>query len=202
MLPFFRPKNEKDLSEKLLGKLKKFRLTRNGSTVAVSGKLLGLYRRAVTADGLMPPAAGRVELFVVILTKAGRYFLYYIVTYPETEDIAGRQEYAHLCDDLDAVRSFLGAMLYPDKQRFVDAVLEQVATTLSPPVAKGRRSAKKTSPQAEEPASASLPSGDVSEEAFLFDSAGTQAPEEGQTEASTTKDASPAKTAAPTEPSA
>jgi hypothetical protein len=130
MFPLLRPKNEKDLSEKLLGKRKKFRLLRNGAALAVSGRLLAFYRREDDLEGIMPPAAGRVELLAVILTQAGRFFVYYIVTYPETEDIAGRQEYAHVCGDLDTVRAFLGAMHYPNRTDFVDAVLARTAKTL------------------------------------------------------------------------
>lgn len=129
MLLFLRPKNEKDIGEKLLGKLKKYRLTRNGATMAVTGSLLAFFRREDEPDGLMPPAAGRVELLAVLLTKAGRYFLYYIVAYPETEDIAGRHEYAHACDTLDAVRAFLGAMQYPNRQDFANAVLALTVQT-------------------------------------------------------------------------
>jgi hypothetical protein len=66
----------------------------------------------------------------VLLTKAGRFFVYYIVAYPETEDIAGRQEYAHVCTGFDAMSSFLDAMHYPNKHFFADAILEQTAKTL------------------------------------------------------------------------
>lgn len=130
MLPFFRPKNDKDIGDKLVGKQKKYRLARNGSAVAVTGTLLAYYRRDVLPDGLMPPAGGRVELFAVIRTQAGRFFCYYIVTYPETEDIAGRQEYAHVCADFEAVRAFLGAMAYPGKGKFVDGLLAEAKQTL------------------------------------------------------------------------
>lgn len=130
MLPFFRPKNDKDIGDKLVGKQKKYRLARNGSAVAVTGTLLAYYRRDVLPDGLMPPAGGRVELFAVIRTQAGRFFCYYIVTYPETEDIAGRQEYAHVCADFEAVRAFLGAMAYPGKAKFVPALLAAAQQTL------------------------------------------------------------------------
>lgn len=130
MLPFFRPKNDKDIGDKLVGKQKKYRLARNGSAVAVTGTLLAYYRRDVLPDGLMPPSGGRVELFAVIRTQAGRFFCYYIVTYPETEDIAGRQEYAHVCADFEAVRAFLGAMAYPGKAKFVPALLAAAQQTL------------------------------------------------------------------------
>ncbi|EKO38167.1 MAG: hypothetical protein B193_3131 [Solidesulfovibrio magneticus str. Maddingley MBC34] len=130
MLPLFRPKNDKDIGDKLVGKQKKYRLARNGSAVAVTGTLLAYYRRDVLPDGLMPPSGGRVELFAVIRTQAGRFFCYYIVTYPETEDIAGRQEYAHVCADFEAVRAFLGAMAYPGKGKFVDGLLAAAQQTL------------------------------------------------------------------------
>ena len=54
MLPFFRPKNAKDLGEKLLGKPKKFRLTRNGSAVALTGKLLASFRREAAPEAQKP----------------------------------------------------------------------------------------------------------------------------------------------------
>ncbi|MHC1713291.1 MAG: hypothetical protein AB9872_14180 [Solidesulfovibrio sp.] len=130
MFPLFWSKNEKDLTEKLLGKQRKFRLSRNGSAVSVTGKLLGVLRHEEEPDGLMPPAAGRMELLAVLLTKAGRFFIYYIVAYPETEDISGRQEYAHVCAGFDAMRAFLDAMHYPNKQLFADAILEQTGKTL------------------------------------------------------------------------
>ena len=50
MLPFFRPKNDKDIGDKLVGKQKKYRLARNGSAVAVTGTLLAYYRRDVLPD--------------------------------------------------------------------------------------------------------------------------------------------------------
>ena len=140
MLSFLRPKKEKDIGDKLLGKRKKYRLPRNGSAVAVTGTLLAYYRREVLPDGLMPPAGGRVELLAIIRTQSSRFFLYYVVTYPETEDIAGRQEYAHVCQDFEAVREFLGSMAYPNRGRFVDAVLAAAQQTMTPqvPAAKGR----------------------------------------------------------------
>lgn len=130
MLPFLRPKTEKDLGEKLFGKLKKFRLARNGASVTVAGRLLSLYRHEAEPDGLMPPQAGRVELLALFQTRAGRCLVYYVVSYPETEDIAGRQEYVHVCADLDAMREFLGAMHYPNRWQFAEAALVQAARTL------------------------------------------------------------------------
>ncbi|MHC1790499.1 hypothetical protein [Solidesulfovibrio sp.] len=131
MLPFLRPRNDKDIGDKLVGKRKKYRLPRNGSAVAVTGTLLAFYRREILPDGLMPPAGGRVELFAVIRTQAGRFFLYYVVTYPETEDIAGRQEYAHVCQDFEAVRDFLGSMAYPNRDDFAEAMLGAARKTLA-----------------------------------------------------------------------
>ena len=55
MLPFFRPKNDKDIGDKLVGKQKKYRLARNGSAVAVTGTLLAFYRRDVLPDAKLRP---------------------------------------------------------------------------------------------------------------------------------------------------
>ena len=145
MLPFLRPKKEKDIGDKLLGKRKKYRLPRNGSAVAVTGTLLSYYRREVLPDGLMPPSGGRVELLALFRTQAGRFFLYYVVTYPETEDIAGRQEYAHVCQDFAAVREFLGAMAYPNRAKFVEAVLATAQKTMTP-ASKGRPASQVEAP--------------------------------------------------------
>ena len=131
MLPFFGHKTQKDFAEKLYGKPRKYRLRRNGAAVFVSGRLLAHYRRDALPDGLMPPAAGRVELLGVLLSAAGRFVVYYAVSYPESEDIAGRHEYVHACPSLDAVRDFLGAMHYPDKGEFADAILVRAAKTLA-----------------------------------------------------------------------
>ena len=131
MLPFFGPKTQKDFAEKLYGKPRKYRLRRNGAAVFVSGRLLAHYRRDALPDGLMPPAPGRVELIGVLLSAAGRFVVYYAVSYPESEDIAGRHEYVHACPSLDAVRDFLGAMHYPDKGEFADAILVRAAKTLA-----------------------------------------------------------------------
>ncbi|WP_428562543.1 MAG: hypothetical protein ACP59X_21675 [Solidesulfovibrio sp. DCME] len=142
MLSLFRAKTQKDFSDKLLGKTRKYRLSRHGAAVAVTGKLLAHYRRQAAPDGLMPPAAGRVERLGLLLSAAGRFVIYYAVAYPETEDIAGRQEYVHVCPSLDAVREFLAAMHYPDKGEFAEAALVQAAKTLAGDV--------RTAPQATE----------------------------------------------------
>ena len=178
MLPFFRPKNDKDIGDKLVGKQKKYRLARNGSAVAVTGTLLAYYRRDVLPDGLMPPSGGRVELFAVIRTQAGRFFCYYIVTYPETEDIAGRQEYAHVCADFEAVQAFLGAMAYPGKGKFVPALLAAAQQTLEILAGGGkvRKAAKATAtvaPQAE--SAAGEPAGEP-EGASTADAAADETP--------------------------
>ncbi|MEA4855851.1 MAG: hypothetical protein AAGU21_07485 [Solidesulfovibrio sp.] len=131
MLSLFRAKTQKDFSDKLLGKTRKYRLSRHGAAVAVTGKLLAHYQRQVAPDGLMPPAAGRVERLGLLLSAAGRFVICYAVSYPETEDIAGRQEYVHVCPSLDAVREFLAAMHYPDKGEFAEAALVQAAKTLA-----------------------------------------------------------------------
>ncbi len=131
MLPFFPAKTQKDFSDKLCGKPRRYRLSRNGAAVSLSGRLLAHYRRDALPDGLMPPAAGRVELLGVLLSAAGRFVIYYAVSYPESEDIADRHEYVHACPSLEAVREFLAAMHYPDKGEFVDAVLVHAARTLA-----------------------------------------------------------------------
>ena len=133
MLPFFRPKTQKDFAARLYGKPRRYRLSRNGAAVAVTGTLLAHYRRDTPPDGLMPPAAGRVELLAVLYTAAGRFVVYYVVTYPETEDIAGRHEYVHACPTLAAVRDFLAAMHYPSKAVFADTVLATAAAALGVP---------------------------------------------------------------------
>ena len=177
MLPFFRPRNDKDIGEKLLGKRRKYRLPRNGSAVGLTGVLLAYFRREVLPDGLMPPSGGRVELFAVIRTQAGRFFCYYVVTYPETEDIAGRQEYAHVCPDFEAVRDFLGAMAYPNRGKFAEPVLAAARKTLSvldpvtyPPLPEVSEDAPQAQADAAAPADPSpdtptdVPSGSVAEE--------------------------------------
>lgn len=174
MLPFFRPKNDKDIGDKLVGKQKKYRLARNGSAVAVTGTLLAYYRRDVLPDGLMPPSGGRVELFAVIRTQAGRFFCYYIVTYPETEDIAGRQEYAHVCADFEAVRTFLGAMAYPGKAKFVPALLAAAQQTLEILAGGGKvKKAAKAATEAED--AAGEPAGESAAEAAAAETPATPA---------------------------
>ncbi|WP_235669599.1 hypothetical protein [Solidesulfovibrio carbinolicus] len=186
MLPFFRPKNDKDIGDKLVGKQKKYRLARNGSAVAVTGTLLAYYRRDVLPDGLMPPSGGRVELFAVIRTQAGRFFCYYIVTYPETEDIAGRQEYAHVCADFEAVRAFLGAMAYPGKGKFVPALLAAAQHTLEilaggGKVKKAAKAAVTVAPEAE--SAAGEPTGEPAAVAAADETPSPQAAEAAQTPA-------------------
>lgn len=131
MFSFFRTKTQKDFCDKLLGKTRNYRLSRHGAAVALTGRLLAYYRREAAPDGLMPPGAGRVERLGILLSASGRFVICYAVSYPETEGIAGRQEYVHACVSLDAVRDFLSAMHYPDKGEFVEAVLVQAGKTLA-----------------------------------------------------------------------
>ena len=127
MFPFCGAKSEKDIGKKLVGKVRRYRLHRHGATVTVEGRLLAFYRYGHEPDGLMPPAAGRVELIALFLTRAGRFLVYYIVSYPETEDIAGRQEYVHVLESLAAVETFLAAMHYPNRADFAVTLIADAA---------------------------------------------------------------------------
>lgn len=144
MLSFLGSKSEKDLGDKLLGKMRRFRFPRHGAVVTVYGRLLAYYRCNHEPDGLMPPANGRVELMAVFLTRAGRYLVYYIVSYPETEDIAGRHEYIHALESLTAISVFLAAMRYPNKGDFEENLLAQALTTLEHGQNRGKRKTGKT----------------------------------------------------------
>jgi len=126
MLPFFPTKNFKDISDKLRGKLRRFRLPRSNGTLVVTGRLVSFFRHADFAEGLCPPAAGLVETLAVFKTRTGRFLVYYIVVYPELEYQTPRQEYARLCPDADALRAFLAAMAYPNKWHFAAQILAEV----------------------------------------------------------------------------
>ncbi|EFL52867.1 conserved hypothetical protein [Solidesulfovibrio fructosivorans JJ]] len=139
MLPFFGSKSEKDIGERLLGKPRRFRLPRHGAAVTVHGRLVAFFRREHEPDGLMPPAPGRVELIALFVTRAGRYLAYYVVAYPETEDIAGRHEYIHVLENLTSVRTFLAAMHYPNRFDFADRLVGQALATLEGVQAKGKK---------------------------------------------------------------
>lgn len=139
MLPFFGSKSEKDIGDRLLGKPRRFRLPRHGAAVTVYGRLVAFFRREHEPDGLMPPAPGRVELIALFVTRAGRYLVYYVVAYPETEDITGRHEYIHVLESLTSVRTFLAVMQYPNRSDFADRLVEQALATLEGGQAKGKK---------------------------------------------------------------
>jgi len=131
MLPFFSTKDLKDITDKLRGKLRRFRLPRSGGVLRFTGRLLTFFRHEELAEGLCPPAAGLVEILAVFLTRGNHFLVYYIVVYPELERQPPRQEYARLCQNGTALRAFLAAMAYPNKWRFVDRILAEAAEGLS-----------------------------------------------------------------------
>ncbi len=125
MFPFLRPITEKDLSENLRGKPKRYRLTRNSGAVAFTGTLLTLFCHEDDPDAPLAPGASHVDTLAVFQTQGGRLLIYYVVEYPELEHISGKHEYAHVCADANELRSFLAAMAYPNKSRFADRVLAE-----------------------------------------------------------------------------
>lgn len=125
MFPFFRPKDVEDLQEKLRGKSKRYRLTRNSGTLSFTGKLLSLFRRDDNPDALCPPVIGCVEMLAVFATRAGRFLIFYVVLHPHPDQPLRRQEYAHICPDLPALRDFLAAMAYANKACFLERVLAE-----------------------------------------------------------------------------
>jgi hypothetical protein len=125
MFPFFQPKDVEDLHEKLRGKTKRFRLTRNGGALAFTGRLLSLFRRDDAAEAACPPAVGCVDTLAVFATRAGRFLVFYLVLHPDGERPASRREYAHVCPDLPALGDFLHAMAYANKDCFLDRVLTE-----------------------------------------------------------------------------
>ena len=125
MFALFRPKDVEDLQDKLRGKTKRFRLTRNGGALRFTGRLLSLYRRDPETEPACPPVVGCVDTLAVFATRAGRFFVFYVVAHPDGELPEIRQEYAHVCPDLPALRVFLQAMIYVNKASFVDRALAE-----------------------------------------------------------------------------
>jgi len=135
MFPFSRPRTIKDIGDRLRGRVRRYRLPRNGGVLSFVGTLLTFYRHQNGPEAApFPPEVGYVDLLAVFRTRAGRSLVYYIVACSGHDDLTLRREYAHVCQDTDALADFLDAMTYPNKTCFVDRIVAEAAgRPVSPP---------------------------------------------------------------------
>jgi len=137
MFPFSRPRTIKDIGDRLRGRVRRYRLPRNGGVLSFVGTLLTFYRHQNGPEAApFPPEVGYVDLLAVFRTRAGRSLVYYIVACSGHDDLTLRREYAHVCHDTAALADFLDAMTYPNKTCFVDRIVAEAAgRPVSPPTA-------------------------------------------------------------------
>ena len=137
MFPFSRPRTIKDIGDRLRGRVRRYRLPRNGGMLSFVGTLLTFYRHQNGPEAApFPPEVGYVDLLAVFRTRAGRALVYYIVACSGHDDLTLRREYAHACPDMDALADFLDAMTYPNKACFLDRIVTEAAgRPVSPPTA-------------------------------------------------------------------
>jgi len=137
MFPFSRPRTIKDIGDRLRGRVRRYRLPRNGGMLSFVGTLLTFYRHQNGPEAVpFPPEVGYVDLLAVFRTRAGRSLVYYIVACSGHDDLTLRREYAHVCQDTAALADFLDAMTYPNKACFADRIVAEAAgRPVSPPTA-------------------------------------------------------------------
>jgi hypothetical protein len=129
---FWRTLTEKSLSPKLVGKMRRFRLTRGDGAVAFTGELLACRRHADQEDAPEYPGICHLLVLALFRTRKGRFVVYYIVDYTEDEHISGEHQYVTLLSDFSEVARFVAAMSYVNAPDFREKVLSDAQARLSP----------------------------------------------------------------------
>ena len=123
MLFFSRALTEKDINPIRLGKLRTYRLSRNGQVLRFNGRLLSSY--SIFGDSLEPEAQRQTHLESIAIFKTRtRYLLYYVVQYLNNDHISGRQVGIHAAPTLDELAAFIDSMHYVNKKSFAHAVID------------------------------------------------------------------------------
>jgi len=123
-MPIFSRLHAKHLTQKYVGKSRRFQLTRNESSVRFSGTLLAVYRISDEDEEHQFPGLTRLALLALFKTKSGRYLAYYAVDHEGNEHIDGRREYLKVCESFDALEDFVGRMRYVNAERFQPILLQ------------------------------------------------------------------------------
>ncbi len=130
-MPLFARLHAKHLTQKYVGKSKRFQLTRNDGSVRFSGTLLAVYRLGEDDEDYHFPGLTRLDLLALFRTKSGRFLAYYAVDHEGNEHIDGRREYLKVCESFEQLEDFVGRMRYVNAPRFL-RVLDQARSLLFP----------------------------------------------------------------------
>ncbi len=123
---------EKSFSPKLVGKIRRYRLTRGEGVLSFQGELLAYHRHADQEDAPDYPGVSHLLTLALFRTKKGRFVVYYIVDYPDNEHLFGQHQYAtHLPEFADVAR-FVAAMAYINAESFRSKVIADATARLSP----------------------------------------------------------------------
>lgn len=133
MVWFIRPLSEKHFHAKYLGRVKRYRLARNDSSIAFQGALLSFYHCRDDQDGQDFEGRCHVDLAAVFKTRGGRFIVYYVVDYPPGEHIEGRHEYVHVCRTEEELARFLSEMHYPNRSCYLDTLRAALPEDMRPP---------------------------------------------------------------------
>ncbi|MEF3698474.1 hypothetical protein [Desulfolutivibrio sp.] len=128
----WRTLTEKSLSPKLVGKMRRYHLTRGEGVLSFQGELLAYHRHVDQEDAPDYPGVSHLITLALFRTKKGRFVVYYIVEYPDNEHLFGQHQYVtHLPEFADVTR-FVAAMAYINVEPFRTKVISEATTRLSP----------------------------------------------------------------------
>jgi len=130
----WRSLTEKSLSPKLVGKMRRYRLTRGEGVLSFQGELLAYHRHADQEDAPEYPGVSHLLTLALFRTKKGRFVIYYIVDYPDNEHLCGQHQYVTHLPDFSDVSRFVGSMAYINAQPFCTKVIADATARLSPSV--------------------------------------------------------------------
>lgn len=129
----WRSLTEKSLSPKLVGKMRRYRLSRGEGVLSFQGELLAYHRHADQQDAPEYPGVSHLLTLALFRTKKGRFVIYYIVDYPDNEHLFGQHQYVTHLPEFADVSRFVGSMAYINAEPFRTKVIADATARLSPP---------------------------------------------------------------------
>jgi len=128
----WRTLTEKSLSPKLVGKMRRYRLTRGEGVLSFQGELLAYHRHAEQEDAPGYPGVSHLITLAIFRTRKGRFVVYYIVEYPDNEHLFGQHQYVTHLPEFGDVTRFVAAMAYINVEPFRTKVISEATARLSP----------------------------------------------------------------------
>lgn len=119
-----------DISSKHLGKMRRYRLPREGFFTSFKGTLITFYHEGLTGVDKERFVSNFVDSMAIFRTEKGQYIVYYIVEFIGNEYNSGRRTFIKVLDSPEKLENFVDRMEYNNNTLFKPIILSELRNRL------------------------------------------------------------------------